>query len=420
MKPTFRPVVYAHHKRQDGTFNVKINVYFNGKERRLPTTIYCTKNDLTRTHHIKNQDILNKCNVLIAQMHNAVADISIFDLEGRDVDWLVNRIRGKLRASTFRLDFFLFAQEYIAGKNAGTRSLYRSALNAFADYIKKDAIDINDITKQMIVGFVDFCECRNKISKCSKVEGYKVTVKKKKKGLTTSAYVGRLATIFKAAKAKYNDGDEDIVLIPRSPFDNISIEKEHTDGQKPLPAKVVQELISCQTDKVNSYRLSLDVMVVSFGLMGINVADLYEAKPPKDGILYYNRAKTKERRPDKAAMQVKVPVVLQPYLERLGAGTDREYWLPRLRELSYDRKFASRVVNYHIENWCKKQDIERFTTYALRKTWATLARSTGADKSLVDECIGHTGDFVLTDIYALKPYDKMAELNEKVLEKCSV
>ena len=32
MKPTFRPVVYAHHKRQDGTYNIKINVYFNGKE----------------------------------------------------------------------------------------------------------------------------------------------------------------------------------------------------------------------------------------------------------------------------------------------------------------------------------------------------------------------------------------------------
>ena len=415
MKPTFRPVVYAHHKRQDGTYNVKINVYFNGKERRLPTTIYCTKNDLTRTHHIKSQDILNKCNVLITKMYNAIADISIFDLDGRDVDWLVSRIKGRLRASDFRLDFFQYAQEYIQRKTVRTRRSYESALNAFALYLGKREIDINDITKQMILDFIKQYESRDKVNKSSKDGGWQQTSKKKKKGLMIDNYIGKLATIFKAAKAHYNDNDEEVVLIARSPFDNIHIEKEQRDGQKPLPKKVIQSLISYQTRKVNSYRLALDTMVVSFGLMGINVADLMEAKPPKDGIFYYNREKTKERRPDKAAMQVQVPAELHPYLERLGAGTDAEYWLPRLREFGKSKTRACTLINYHLNNWCAEQGIERFTTYALRKSWATLARSTGADKSLVDECIGHTGDYVLTDIYALKPYDKMAELNEKVL-----
>ena len=115
-------------------------------------------------------------------------------------------------------------------------------------------------------------------------------------------------------------------------------------------------------------------------------------------------------------MQVVVPAELQPYLDRLGAGTDAEYWLPRLRTLSTSKRSITTPINYHIENWCKAQGVERFTTYAVRKAWATLARSTGADKSLVDECIGHMGDYVLTDIYALKPYDKMAELNRKVLD----
>ena len=409
MKPTFRPVVYAHHKRQDGTFNVKINVYFNGKERRLPTTIYCTKNDLTRTHHIKSQDILNKCNVLIAQMHNAIADISIFDLEGRDVDWLVNRIKGKLKASTFRLDFFKFAQEYLTGKNIGTRNTYQSALNAFAEYLGKGSIDINDITKQMVVKFVDY------INKRPKVSSDRVTKKVKKKGITTAAYVSKLQTIFKAAKAKYNDNDEDVVLIPRSPFEGIVIETAHIDGQKPLSTDIVQMLINEPVGRLNTYRMAIDALVVSFGLMGMNMADLYEAKPPKDGVLYYNRCKTRERRQDKAEMRVPIPAELLPYLERLGAGTSTEYWLPLLREKSKRRDKLSMVINYHIENWCEAHNVERFTTYAVRKAWATLARSTGADKSLVDECIGHTGDFVLTDIYALKPYDKMAELNAKVL-----
>ena len=415
MKPTFRPVVYAHHKRQDGTFNVKINVYFNGKERRLPTTIYCTKNDLTRTHHIKSQDVLNKCNVLIEKMYKAIADISIFDLDGRDVDWLVNRIKGRLRASDFRLDFFLYAQEYLQRKTPSTRRTYETALNALALYLGRRSIDINDITKQLIVDFVRHYESRDKVNKCSRDGGWEMTSKKKKKGLMVENYIGKLSTIFKAAKAQYNDNDEDVVLIPRSPFDNIHIEKEQREGQKPLGKDIIQSLISYETGKINSYRLALDAMVVSFGLMGINTADLFEAKPPKDGIFHYNRSKTRGRRPDKAAMQVQVPAELQPYLERLGAGTDKDYWLPRLREFAGRKERTCILINYHLANWCEEQGIERFTTYALRKSWATLARSTGADKSLVDECIGHTGDYVLTDIYALKPYDRMAELNAKVL-----
>lgn len=413
MKPTFRPVVYAHHKRADGTYNVKINIYFNGKERRLPTTIYCTKNDLTRTHHIKSQDILNKCNVLIAKMHNAIADISIFDLEGRDVDWLVSRIKGKLQASSFRLDFFQFAETFLQGKNVGTYKAYKTALNAFAAFIGKAEIDINEITKSTVVKFAEYCETRPKVVTCG--AGLMESKKRKKKGITTAAYLSKLATIFKAAKKRYNDNDEDVVLIPRSPFDNISVETGQIKGQTPLSKEVVQALISSPAGRLNSYRLALDALVVSFGLMGVNMADLYDAKPPVNGVFTYCRSKTKERRPDRAEMQVVVPAVLQPFLDRLGAGTDGEHWLPRLRDLTIKREQLTCRINYHAKNWCEAQGVERFTTYALRKAWATLARSTGADKSLVDECIGHTGDYVLTDIYALKPYDKMAELNAKVL-----
>lgn len=416
MKPTFRPVVYAHHKRKDGTYNVKINVYFNGRERRLPTTIYCDKNDLTRTHHIKSQDILNKCNVLIRKMYDAIADISIFDLDNRDVDWLVARIKGKLTAENFRLDFFQFADTYLQGKNAGTRKTYQTALNAFALFLGKYQIDINDITKRMVVEFAEVVDSLPKMSKCRTEDVWRKTDKAKKKGITTATYIAKLGTIYKAAKQKYNDNDEDIVLIPRSPFDNISVETAQIKGQNPAPLAVVQALISEAVIKQNSRRVAIDAMVVSFGLMGINMADLYDARPPKDGVFYYRRSKTCERRPDGAEMQVVVPQELQPYLERLGAGTSKEYWLPRLRERSIRKERITTIINYHIEKWCEAQGLERITTYAIRKAWATLARSTGADKSLVDECIGHTGGFELTDIYALKPYDKMAELNRKVLD----
>lgn len=417
MKPTFRPAVYAHHRRKDGTYNVKIVVYLNGKERKLPTTIYCTKDDLTRTHHIKSQDILNKCNVLILRMHNAISDISIFDLEGRDVDWLVSRIKGRLTAETFRLDFFAFSAQFIADMNEGTAKTYNTAIRAFMRFLGRDSLDINDITKRLLIDFMEFLDAEPKMAVNRHTGELLTTDGQKRKGGASATYIRKLATIFKAAKKKYNDEDEDIVLIPRSPFDSLDVLPPSPVGQDAIPMDVMQAVISdAEPAGKNGHRYALDALVVSFGLMGINMADLFEAKPPKDGVLVYNRCKTRGRRPDEAEMRVPVPTELHPYLLRLGAGTDKDVWLPELRRTSRDRSIVTSRINRCIRSWCEHHGVERFTTYGVRKAWATLARSTGADKSLVDECIGHVGDFKMTDIYAERPWIKMAELNRKVLD----
>lgn len=416
MKPNFRPAVYAHHRRKDGSFNVKICIFFNGKERRLPTTIYCTKEHLTRTYHIKSQDIINKANELIGRMHSAISDISLYDLEEKDVDWLVARIKTKLKAQTFRLDFFEYADGYIAAmKNDGTRRTYATALNAFERFLKKRTIDINDITKRLLLEFIEFCDREPRMVRNRHTGEYIKTESEKRRGLASATYINKLGAIFKDAKKRHNDEDEDIVLIPRSPFDSLEFDIPDAEGEKALPIEVVQKMISDRTPKAkNGHRYALDCLVVSFGLMGMNFADLFEVKPPKDGELVYYRSKTRDRRADNAEMRLPVPAVLHPYLERLGAGTDRNLWLPALSETSKDKKIVTSRINRCIKSWCEANGIERFTTHALRKTWATLGRRF-EDKAIVDEAIAHTGGNRMLDIYAEKPWERYAELNRRIL-----
>ena len=45
---TLHPVVLAHQKRKDGTWNVKIRVTFKGRHRYLPTTLSVTSDQLGR------------------------------------------------------------------------------------------------------------------------------------------------------------------------------------------------------------------------------------------------------------------------------------------------------------------------------------------------------------------------------------
>jgi integrase len=71
-------------------------------------------------------------------------------------------------------------------------------------------------------------------------------------------------------------------------------------------------------------------------------------------------------------------------------------------------------LNYSLAKWCDSEGIEQFTFYAVRKTWATLARKV-ADKSIVDEGLAHKGGYDLTDIYADRPWEVINQANADVL-----
>jgi hypothetical protein len=413
MKPTFRPVVYAHHKRKDGTFNVKINIYYKGKERRLPTNIYCTKDDLTRTHHIKSVDILSKCNVLISKMQNAISDISIYDSMDKDVDWLVERIKNKLMQQSFSLDFFVWADQFLSAMKPSTRKVYTTALNALERFLNKRELDINAISRKMMLDFVEWAEAKPKMYLDSRGM-IKESKSKKKKGQQAARYIAQLSAIFSAAKAKYNDEDNGLILIPRSPFSNIDIQVAPSEGQKPLSPMLMQRIILEPAVSSRLSRFTFDLLVVSFALRGANIADLWEAKPPKNGVWVYHRQKTKDRASDSAELRVNVPDCIAPYLERLGAGKSKDVWLPEMRRYKSKDAVLSNV-NVHLKIWCRDKGIDEFSTYAVRKTWATLARRY-EDKSIANEAMGHSGGNRMLDIYAEKPYERYHDLSEKVLD----
>ena len=72
-------------------------------------------------------------------------------------------------------------------------------------------------------------------------------------------------------------------------------------------------------------------------------------------------------------------------------------------------------MNAALRRWQRREGLPDFTFYAARHTWATLARRAGVEKATVDECLGHVGDFHLTDIYAERPWDLLDAANAKVL-----
>ena len=406
---TFKTIIIPGNRRKDGTYPVKIRVTHKGVSRRLPTTMVARPGDLTRSLKIKNPDILNRGAELISRMRNALAGVSPFDLEEWDADQVVAHIRGELRRGSFRLDFFEFADGYLAGKSETTRRAYITALNSLERFLGHRRLDVNEITKLLLTEFREEIDGRGKVTFTGKK--WKVTDKPQNGGQSTRI-LAKLAHIFKAAKAKYNDDDR--VLIPRSPFDGLPKVVPPSKGQRNLGVELMQKIILAARETEGMEGAALCAFVVSFGLLGVNFADLWEAMDVGD-VWAYNRAKTRERRADRAEMRVTVPNELIPYLKRLGA-KGSGIWLPVLRKFGSGREIAGQKVNQMLKGWAEREGVEPFTFYAARKTWGTLARNkAGVEKALVDECLCHVGDFPIADIYIERDWSLIDGANGKVL-----
>lgn len=410
---TFKPIIVNSNRRKDGTYMVVIRITFNGKTRRLPTTLVCRSGDLTRTYKIKDASILNRADALVGRMREAVMDLSPFDLQDRDVDWVVSRIKDSLSVEEFHLDFFAWADRYVQTKAETTRNAYTSALNAFARYLGKREIDINAISRPMLLEFMEMVDNEPRMHYDRKTgQTIPSKVEKKIPMAASSRHITKLEHIFQAARDKYNDEDADRILIPKTPFAKIAKLHPASRGQANLGTDLMQRIISAQVDSA-PMRIALDVFILSFGLMGANMADLYYAKP-FTGQWVYNRQKTRTRRADRALMKVTIPDELSAVIGRLrGRGG---WWLNELHRFASTKDFCTARVNRCLKQWCEENGVETFTFYAARHTFASLCRKAGVDKSTIDDCLGHIGDYKATDIYAEKAWDLIQDANMKVLE----
>ena len=379
---TYKPIIIPGGRRKDGIWPVKIRVTFKGVSRRIPTTLACTDADLTRSGKIKNAAILERAGELIARMREATADLSPFTLEAWSVDEVVAHIRAALSADSFRLDFFAYGRELIAGKIPHTRAYYQTALNALADYLGRDTLDINSITRGMLVSFAESV------------------------GETKAArHLAKLAFIHRSARDQFNDEDAGAIRIPRQPFQNLPKVRPQGKGQKALQPQELQALIDC-TPANEWEALALAAFLLSFCTMGANLADLYAEKGPISGVWCYNRRKTGVY--NEVAVNARI-AGLAGQLQDGPAG----WWLPALHRYG-TADTATHNINKWLTQIAARLGLPSFRFYAARKTWATTARRLGIEKATIDDALAHAGDYRMADIYAEKNWTLTAAANERV------
>ena len=289
-------------------------------------------------------------------------------------------------------------------------------MNALERFLGKRVLDINDINKMMLLDFMEYVDAEPKMYYDRNSKTWEKTDKQKVAKAASSLHLMKLQHIFNAAKDRYNDEDSEQIRIPKSPFGTIrKVFPSGGKGQKALDRTIIQRMIVAQTDDP-SVRTAIDAFLVSFALMGANLADMYFAIPFKGEEWRYNRMKTADRRDDKAEMRVTIPPQILPYLRRLQEGGNGAWWLPELHRLGAKKHTCNEKINDYLRRWQNQSGVDDFTFYAARHSWATIARSLGVDLAAVNDCLCHKDSLEIGRRYAPLTWEQKNEINKKVIE----
>lgn len=394
---TFKATIFKDRQREDKTWSVFIRFTHERKVRYLPTSISVSRKDLTASMRIKNQQVIDKCNDIIYSYRQRIATLDL-EVNDFDIDSIVDFIR-KMKSENGSISFTSYFDDWVKEHSSikGLRN-YQSAFNSFKNYIRKDEITHMDITVKSLKGFCEYL---------------------KDKPRAQSLYASSIMRVFNDMRDFYNDEDNGIIRIRHS-LSKFTAPKQNVAEQRALSIEIIRNLFSLNYDNIrikgmpSRHDLALDCFKLSFCLMGMNSADLYNATEYDSEYITYNRTKTKDRRTDNAKMIVKV----YPFIKQL-----IDKYRGKSRVFNFCERYSSmadfnRAINIGLKSIGEEIGVKDLQFYAARHSFATIAvNEVGIPIYLVNDMLCHIDSKMrVTLLYIKKKFDHMNEANFKLLD----
>lgn len=414
---TIHPEVIKSSLRTDNTYNVKLRFTLNRKTKRLSTNLFVKPKELTRSLKFKEgSQIKHQVNELVTFYREKCFNMKV-EQDNLSLEDIFNRFeeeKGKNR----KIDFIEFSQRWIDTTKSKGKMNYQSALNSFKKFLNADTLDIRDFNKDILVKFVTYLET-NRVAKEKKLqkEGKRIPSHR-----APSLYIGSLRHLFREAQLHYNDYDKNIICIPHDPFRAFKAPKQEGSRKRALPADVIKNIWALpyqqnqSAKRTNRFNLAKDCFILSFCLIGMNSADLYNATTLSENLIIYNRTKTKDRRTDKALMKVQIPEIIKPLLKKYEDKSGKRIF--NFHKLYVDSIGFNRALNLGLKEIGKILNIEDLEFYAARHSWATIAvNKVKIDKYTVHSALNHVDESMkVTDIYIDRDFSIENEANSKVIQ----
>ena len=405
--------------RVDRTYNVKLSFTYNRKVKRLSTSLFATADDLTKSLDFKDGTPIKRKVDKLVESYREMCDKLQVDANNYTLDEILEMLKADEERHK-PVDFIQFCQWWISTTTIKGKKNYQSAVNAFIAYLGTDHLEASKITASVINGFMGYLMKQSE----EKAEALAKAGKRIPTNRSISLYLGSLRHLFNEAKKKHNDYDRNIIRITNSPFEYVTIPKQQATRKRAITSEQIRSIwqypyerkIDGTLKQESITNLAKDCFILSFCLIGMNSADLFNCTELNDDTITYYRTKTTARRLDKAKMEVKIPSFLEPLFEKYRDKTGKRVF-KFYRLYNTDKNF-NRAINLGLKTIGEKLKLIDLEYYAARHSWATIAlNKCRIDKYVVHEALNHIDESMrVTDIYIERDFVNENKANAKVVK----
>lgn len=387
--------------RADGFYPVYIRVTHQRATSFIKTDKMVTKKELTKSNEIKDPYVLQYCTQKILEYTER--------LNRKNIEhWTVKEVAEYLTSGNDDICFSDYARQFIAkmidnGQERNARN-YTLALQHLERFTGTTQIMFSHLTSVLMNRWIKSLEQTHRAK-----EMYPICMRQ----------------VFKSAILDYNDYDNGIIRIKTNPWVKVEIPSADRTEKLAITPEACRKFFSFPLPESKmKYPLTefgRDVAMLVLCLAGINTVDLFQLRKQdyKDGIIRYQRAKTKKFRADGAYMEMRVPAIVQPIFEKYRNTQDDEHLFNFYQRMTTSDSFCANA-NSGIKQICKAMGMpqeEWYSVYTFRHTWGTVAQNDcGASIDEVAFGMNHSAGHKVTRGYIKIDYSPAWELNEKVID----
>lgn len=388
---------YLDKRRQkkDGTYPIKLNVFHN-KQMMIATQLSASEKEWNGNEYSVRAQNYKPRNIVARGIINK-AETVIFTLEQQEklkstTDKALKKLIEDAISSKVenQKTFLYYLDEFVSKKtNQGTKSIYTTTRNKIEEYDSHCTFESMD--KSWLENFEAW------MAKTMKVNAYAI-------------HLRNIRSVFNYAI------DEEYTTL--YPFRRFSIKKEET-RKRSLTAEQLRLLrdYPCEEYQIR-YR---DMFMLMFYLIGVNAADLFNAKHSAlvNGRFEYKRAKTGK------LYSIKVEPEAQAIIEKYKG---KDYLLNIMDEYGNYKDFLHRMgIGLKQIGETERKGLggkksrnplfPDLSSYWARHTWATVAAELDVPKEVIAHALGHSwANSTTTDIYIRFDMKKVDKANRKVID----
>lgn len=401
--------IHKHHKKADGTYNVKIRVTHKGEKKYIDTPHYVVEKQLTSKLRLKDPILIKIVNQTLDEFRITISKLGskleLFSADG---------LRDYLKDKKEPMDFLKFCNDHINGLKKegrkGTAATFVTVFLSLKDYYKRSSISPLEINERMLAIYEKYLRGERKITRLNQ---FGIEITRTVKGMSDSAvhnHFRDLRTLFKASMKFYNNPQIGDIQIPYCPFDNYKIVKAPETRKRNLTIEQIKVIRDFKAEPDTRPELARDLFMLSFYLCGTNAVDLYHLRPEniKNGRVEYNRAKTTSRRSDKAFISIKAVEEAKPLLEK---------YLGKLHVRYASFENLDRAINEGLKKINEKTGLQEVTFYWARHSFGTIARNKcRISKDDIAQALNHVDlGHKTTDIYIEKDWQIIDDVQLNVI-----